>query len=366
MFQGTKETFQQTSVSYENREYNFKPCHLSALLNPLAYPLHPIFRSRIDVNAWTVFNVDLDEVLFNRAMPCKIPICILCGIPFTIMNCSTEPVPQDFYWIIGHYNKVLFHPMLIDAQVFVRTVNAGKNSVKTEVTLSFLVARDAAHFRTFPRPVVGKSSGYFPRANCPSRVNYHVEETPTVPDRPPAKTPEFQPLNVLDPKTVARCAQIFTPGTSRSYFPAQASKNYSAYQDWVDFFEFKTNTMPSSGPYGSVIHVPTEQMLSLMTGAPLATYTAGADGMQAAPDMVQVGGIAPQPAYAAAPQMIQASYQPVPAYAAAPQMVQGSYQPVPTSTASGAPQMVPIPQQPGSAQAVQMVPVPSSEQTMKR
>jgi hypothetical protein len=378
----TKETFQQTSVAFENHHRSCKPCRLSSPNNPLAYPLHPIFRSRIDVTAWSVFNADLDEALYKGELSCRIPLCMTCAHIFLVMQCSIEPVPTHLFWIIAHYNRVLFNPMLIDAQVYVR----GPGMVEgMKVTISFLVARDAAHFHTFPRPVVGRSTGYISRATCISAVDYRVDPKPVVPERVPAQVPAFEPMNVLDPKRVTRCARLFTPGTSRSFFCTQASQaKYYMYQDWVDFFAFKTNQMPSSGPYGSIIPVPAQQMQNLLDLQWRGKHPVCVSVTEATLGVVKMDGMPPQPAYAVGELQMVRMDKPCaqPAYFGASQVVPMSYQSVPI--AASAPRMVPLPHQsaayypPGayqstapylpviSAPAVQAVPIPSAEQAMKR
>ena len=103
-----KDTVIQTSVPFETTKYKQEKPIFFALCKPrsphevLAYPGHPEFRKRVDFGSWKKFNADFHEELSLNKSKYK-----------------------AMYKILGYYNKVLFHPLLIDAQVFCNNTKEG-------------------------------------------------------------------------------------------------------------------------------------------------------------------------------------------------------------------------------------------------
>jgi hypothetical protein len=266
MFRVSKETFQQTSTTFSNHHALCKPIRPSRkVINGLRYPLHPIFQNRIDINTWAIFNADLCEEIYHSADDCwkvaLMALCPLCGLFF----CYRERC--ELQKVIGHYNCVLFHPMLIDAQIFKETYGSGEDSY-TITTVSFLVARDADHFRTFPRPVMGVSSGYLPlwSNSGAALVNLYVDPTPTVPARAPAQVPSFQTLHELSPGLVAAALVRFPVEDEKLPFSlleyaglVRARQAYRMAPDWVEFFEHRTDALPVTGAHGEPNPPPPQQ-----------------------------------------------------------------------------------------------------------
>jgi hypothetical protein len=262
MFGNTIETFQQTSATFEAKFYMCKPIRCCDGVTGLVYPVHAYFRSRIDINAWAVFNADLNEAFYSQAAPCQAAMFPFCLLPFIAVSavCRGDPVGK-LYEVLAHYNKVLFHPMLIDAQVF-ETIIPVENAIVRSIKVSFLVARDGAHFRSFPRPVVGLSSGYSPSSafmcSCVAKpLDYQLNTNPVVPERAPAQAPAFDTLHKLTPAMVARALKAFSVNrvTQRSVWSQAAEFTL------VEFFEFRTDQIPTRASGTGTIPVPPTQVL---------------------------------------------------------------------------------------------------------
>lgn len=89
----------------------------------LPYPIHSEFRRRIPYSAWAQFNADLSIVDYNTSSP--FPFLIVCPVTafcFFCIDCihSAMTTKKGTFMkeIIDHYTKHLFHPMLIDVQIF--------------------------------------------------------------------------------------------------------------------------------------------------------------------------------------------------------------------------------------------------------
>jgi hypothetical protein len=282
MFRVSKETFQQTSTTFSNHHELCKPIRQSQkVINGLRYPLHPVFRNRIDINTWAIFNADLCEEIYHSADNC----CpqALCPV-LLIFRCRER---CQLHKVIGHYNRVLFHPMLIDAQIFEEI-----HGEHAKTTVSFLVARDADHFRTFPRPVVGVSSGYIPlwSNSGAALVNLYVDPTPTVPARAPAQVPSFQTLHELSLGLVAEALARFPVEGEKLPFSllefaglVRARQAYRMAPDWVEFFEHRTDALPVTGAHGEPNPPPQQQQQQSILGfyskvTPQHAYTAPLPG----------------------------------------------------------------------------------------
>jgi hypothetical protein len=96
----------------------YKPCfRTSRSLEVLPYVENEEFRKRIPQSSWKLFNADFAEELYQAAPTCRALTC-----------CSCTATDHDEIWrynamykVISHYNRHLFHPMLIDAQIFATT-----------------------------------------------------------------------------------------------------------------------------------------------------------------------------------------------------------------------------------------------------
>jgi hypothetical protein len=274
MFGKTIETFQQTSATFGAKLYMCKPIRSCDGVTGLEYPMHPFFRSRIDINTWAVFNADLNEAFYSQAAPCQAAMLPFGMLPFVAVCavCLLAVCRGDYvgklHEVLAHYNKVLFHPMLIDAQVFERVRTKG-DSYDREIKVSFLVARDGTHFRSFPRPVVGLSSGYTPSeafmCSCLAKpLDYHLNTNPVVPERAPAQAPAFDTLHKLTPAMVARALKEFSVNRNTERAVRSHAAQLTLYNlplDWVRFFEFRTDQMPTSALGTGTIPVPPTQVL---------------------------------------------------------------------------------------------------------
>jgi hypothetical protein len=94
--------------------YCCKPlCHTKHCTLALPYPSHPEFAKRISQEAWRQLNADLVEEMYQETFPCLwYTKNISAFVKFNLTN------HRSLYKVIAHYNRHLFHPMLIDAQIF--------------------------------------------------------------------------------------------------------------------------------------------------------------------------------------------------------------------------------------------------------
>ena len=114
------DTRNQTSVAFETAKYHQEWTLCKPFCKPkypreiLAYPGHPEFRQRIGFIEWNKFNADFHHEMYVNGFPCD-----------SFNSCFIAAKYRALYKVIAYYNKVLFHPMLIDAQVFVNRILAG-------------------------------------------------------------------------------------------------------------------------------------------------------------------------------------------------------------------------------------------------
>jgi hypothetical protein len=92
----------------------FKPCsHVKRCALALPFPSHHEFAKRISHETWRQLNADLVEEMYQEAPFCLCPRKgINALLAFNLKN------HRALYKVIAYYNRHLFHPMLIDAQIF--------------------------------------------------------------------------------------------------------------------------------------------------------------------------------------------------------------------------------------------------------
>lgn len=123
-----QDSARQTTVPYTPLVHCFKPfCRTSLVPEIMQYPSHPKFRERVSYEMWKTFNADLDEALYRASLHC---VCVQLGCPLTaLFGCVIDrQYMADFnalYEMISHYNRVLFRPLLIEAQIFYRDPKIG-------------------------------------------------------------------------------------------------------------------------------------------------------------------------------------------------------------------------------------------------
>jgi hypothetical protein len=88
----------------------FRGSHVRVTLDTLPYPKHSLFQARVSYTSWIQFLKDLEEEI--ATYPC-LSLLPRCGRAFA------QGRHQALYNVLAYYNKHLFHPMLIDAQMFV-------------------------------------------------------------------------------------------------------------------------------------------------------------------------------------------------------------------------------------------------------
>lgn len=126
-----QDTARQTTVTYTPLVHCFKPlCRTSLVPEIMQYPTHPGFRERISYEMWKVFNADVDEALYQASLHCN---CVQLGCPITaLFGCVIDrQYNSEFnalYEILAHYNRVLFRPLLLEAQIFFRDPKIAGNN----------------------------------------------------------------------------------------------------------------------------------------------------------------------------------------------------------------------------------------------
>jgi hypothetical protein len=89
-------------------------CHVKRSIVALPYPTNnPEFTKRVSQEAWRQLNADLLEQIYLET-----PYCLWAWKGFEALHRFNIPHHRALYKVIAHYNRHLFHPMMIDAQIF--------------------------------------------------------------------------------------------------------------------------------------------------------------------------------------------------------------------------------------------------------
>lgn len=108
-----------TASLYHLAEVYGKPLFGAPASTLLEYPRHQEFNNRISQSQFTTIQEDLKQELYNRSNWFGVfrPISTFFG------SYGTDRIRAiqigTLHAVISYYNRYLFHPMLIDAQVFV-------------------------------------------------------------------------------------------------------------------------------------------------------------------------------------------------------------------------------------------------------
>jgi hypothetical protein len=251
--QGNSELVQITSVEFRGSHGRSK----WETKDTLQYPNHIMFKTRIPYTSWKQFSIDLDKEIATH-YSCM-PLMRLCG-----RRAFTLGRHQAFYNVLAYYNKHLFHPMLIDAQIFVhRMFETGQSEGKWVVHpsfihlkfspalcfrcsginpiidtqyLCFVMAPDRETLLHFPRPTIGRSIGYKnDSAVLPCyRLDFLLEDTLNLPATLPAQTPAVVPMHPQPENSNAgtvprvRASQPVMPVDVGTYGPSAVSVDPSS------------------------------------------------------------------------------------------------------------------------------------------
>lgn len=127
--------------------YCWKPICGPYNLEIVPYPLNTEFRRRISYAVWRQFNADLSIDQFKNEWWCRwssrayAPCYMICS------HVGCRSAERDYFrWriIIDHYTKHLFHPMLIDVQLF--TPFTKEESEKISLLAANSLPHPDAHF----------------------------------------------------------------------------------------------------------------------------------------------------------------------------------------------------------------------------
>jgi hypothetical protein len=115
-----------TSAAYTRIEISCKPlCESRAPL--LDYPNHPEFQRRISTEHWDLLHDDMFKELYNQSPFCGALQPLMCLLGCDHSDSTRSAQLNALYRTIAYYNDHLFHPMLIDAQVF--SAGQGKSAI---------------------------------------------------------------------------------------------------------------------------------------------------------------------------------------------------------------------------------------------
>jgi hypothetical protein len=105
--------------------YCWKPVLGPYNFEVLPYPNNTEFRRRIPYSAWVQFNADLSIAHYNGTLSflSTLPLWPVLVLPAVMLVCRGRCVfVKD---VIDHYTKHLFHPLLIDVQLFSEFLSSG-------------------------------------------------------------------------------------------------------------------------------------------------------------------------------------------------------------------------------------------------
>jgi hypothetical protein len=88
-------------------------CHVKRSSLALPYPSNPEFTKRISQEAWRQLNADLLEAIYAET-----PYCLWWWKDCRALHTFNLPNHRALLKVMAYYNRHLFHPMLIDAQIF--------------------------------------------------------------------------------------------------------------------------------------------------------------------------------------------------------------------------------------------------------
>lgn len=195
------------TTPYSGYEASCKPC-CGAPGNLLQYPRHEEFNRRISAHQFSIIRDDLQRELYNRSgyVTCLGNFCL----GSTGADRGRAVTFESLHNVLSYYNRVLFHPMLIDAQVF--APRQGKFGVsapsifeqlqhcmtschstsvlagRRDYFVGFLVASSSDEYLSFKRPVMGKSRGYL-NPSVTRNINIRLETGYSVPETVPSAAP---------------------------------------------------------------------------------------------------------------------------------------------------------------------------------
>lgn len=110
--------FTSSPFHHDQASTGWKPL-LGISSNLIVYPEHNEFQRRIPRHTWDQFSSDLKKEIYQNTSTCgclQVQLCDLLGCSPRIKN--RVKLFNSFYKVLSFYNTHLFHPMLIDAQVF--------------------------------------------------------------------------------------------------------------------------------------------------------------------------------------------------------------------------------------------------------
>jgi hypothetical protein len=88
-------------------------CHVKRCTTALPFPVHFALEKRISQEAWRQLNADLLVAMYHET-----PYCNWARKGIKVLHTFNLQNHRALYKVIAHYNRHLFHPMLIDAQIF--------------------------------------------------------------------------------------------------------------------------------------------------------------------------------------------------------------------------------------------------------